>query len=101
MCLPNNTVFPKCNQQDDTLSNLFISIKCSTFFRRFLHPTSGAQTVHTASGICQTLLLTAAVVFGMELEVLPELYIPLAARFDQYQKLYVQFELLMMGGGKA
>jgi cell fate (sporulation/competence/biofilm development) regulator YlbF (YheA/YmcA/DUF963 family) len=24
-----------------------------------------------------------------------------AARFDRYQKLYVQFELLMMGGGTA
>jgi hypothetical protein len=30
---------------------------------------------------------------GMELQ--------LAARFDKYQKLYVQFELLMMGRGTA
>jgi hypothetical protein len=44
-------VFPKCNQQDATFVNLFISIKCSTCFRRFLRPSSGAQIVHTASGI--------------------------------------------------
>jgi hypothetical protein len=40
--------------------SLFISIKRSTCFRRFLRPSSGAQTVHTASGICQTLLLHTA-----------------------------------------
>jgi len=33
----------KYNQQDATLHNLFISVKCSTCFRRFLHPSSGAQ----------------------------------------------------------
>jgi ribosomal protein S27E len=43
--------FPKCSQQDATFLNSFISIKCSTCFRRFLRPSSGAQIVHTASGI--------------------------------------------------
>jgi hypothetical protein len=53
--------FPKCNQRDATFRNLFISTKRSTHFRRFLHPSSGAQTVHTASGIvklCCYLLLS-------------------------------------------
>jgi len=36
-------VFFKYNQQDATLHNLFISVKCSACFRRFLRPSSGAQ----------------------------------------------------------
>jgi hypothetical protein len=50
-----------------TLLNLFISIKRSTCFRRFLRPSSGAQTVRTASGICQIV----AVMVGMELQCHP------------------------------
>jgi hypothetical protein len=49
------------------LLNLFISIKHSTCFRQFLHPSSGAQTVHTASGICQNLLQPAAVMVGISI----------------------------------
>jgi hypothetical protein len=45
----------KCNQQDATLHNLFISVKCSTCFRRFLRPSSGALTVYTASGTFSSL----------------------------------------------
>jgi hypothetical protein len=59
--------FPKCNQQDATFLNLFISIKCSTCFRPFLFPSSGAQIAHTASGICHTMLLPAAIMVVMEL----------------------------------
>ena len=33
----------KCNQQDETLHNLFISVKCSTCFTWFLRPSSVAQ----------------------------------------------------------
>jgi len=33
----------KYNHQDATLHNLFISVKCSMGFRRFLRPSSGAQ----------------------------------------------------------
>ena len=33
----------KYNQQDAMLHNLFISVKCSTCFRWFLRPSSGAQ----------------------------------------------------------
>ena len=41
-CVNRKCIF-KYNQQDATLHNLFISVKCSTCFRRFLHPSSGAQ----------------------------------------------------------
>jgi ribosomal protein S27E len=65
-------IFTKCNQKDATFPNLFISIKCSICFRRLLRPSSGAQTVHRAPGICQTLLLTAVIMVGMELQFHPK-----------------------------
>jgi len=37
------STFPECNQQDETFLNLFISVRCSTCFRRFFRPSSGAQ----------------------------------------------------------
>jgi hypothetical protein len=43
-------------QWDATIYSLFISVNCSTCFRWYLHPTSGAHfTVSTASGISKTL----------------------------------------------
>jgi hypothetical protein len=36
----------KYNQQDTALHILFISVKCSTRFRRYLHPSSGAQKLY-------------------------------------------------------
>jgi hypothetical protein len=33
----------KYNQQNGTLHNVFIPVKCSTCFRRVLRPSSGAQ----------------------------------------------------------
>jgi hypothetical protein len=62
--------FAKCNHQDATLLNLFISIKCSACFRRFLCPSSGAETVHTASCNFQTLQLPDAIMVGMELQII-------------------------------
>jgi hypothetical protein len=51
----------KYNQRDATLYNNLYCCQCSTCFRRFFRPSSGAQTVYTASGICQAcLLLTLA-----------------------------------------
>jgi hypothetical protein len=47
----------KYNQQDATLYNILYRCQCSTRFRRFFRPSSGAQTVHTASGIRQACLL--------------------------------------------
>jgi hypothetical protein len=42
-------------QQDATMYSLFISVNCSTCFRWYLHPSSGADiTVYTASGISVT-----------------------------------------------
>jgi hypothetical protein len=47
----------KYNQQDATLYNILYCCRSSTFFRRVFRPSSGAQTIHTASGVCQGCLL--------------------------------------------
>jgi hypothetical protein len=47
----------KCNQQDPTLQSIFYCCQSSTCFRQFFHPSSGAQTVHIVSAICQACLL--------------------------------------------
>ena len=49
--------FLQYNQQDATLYSILYCFQCSTSFRRFFRPSSGAQTVHTASGVCQACLL--------------------------------------------
>jgi len=36
-------IFSEYNQQDATFFNLFISVRCSTCFRRVFRPSSGAQ----------------------------------------------------------
>ena len=54
----SSSIFAEYNQQDATFHNLFISLRRSTCFRRFFSPSSGAQTAHTASGICQTNIAT-------------------------------------------
>jgi hypothetical protein len=43
----------KHNQQDATLHNGIYYRKCSTCFRRYLRPSSGAQNCIIASGICR------------------------------------------------
>jgi len=54
-CRSKYEYIPIYIQQDATLHNLFISGNCSTRFRWYLHPSSGAHTnVSTASGICHT-----------------------------------------------
>ena len=47
----------KYKQRDATLYNNLYCCQCSTCFRRFFRPSSGAPTVYTASGICQACLL--------------------------------------------
>jgi hypothetical protein len=47
----------KYNQKDATSYNILYCCQCSTCFRRFFHPSSGAQTVHTTSGMCQVCFL--------------------------------------------
>ena len=37
------TVFTEYNQQDVTFHSLSIPVRCSTCFRRFIRPSSGAQ----------------------------------------------------------
>jgi len=41
LCIAN--IFAEYNQQDATFHNLFISVRCSTHFRRVFRPSSGAQ----------------------------------------------------------
>jgi hypothetical protein len=43
--------------------DLFISINCSTCFRQFLHPSSGAQNCTYSVRYCQTNTAGAAVVY--------------------------------------
>ena len=46
-------------QQDATIYSLFISVNCSTCYRWYLHPSSGAHiTVSTVSGINETVTAT-------------------------------------------
>jgi hypothetical protein len=48
-------IIPIHIQQDATLHSLFIFGNCSTYFRWYFHPSSGAHIpVSTASGICHT-----------------------------------------------
>ena len=57
-CIAN--VFPKWNQQNATFRDLFISTKCSTCFRRFLRPSSGAHNCTYSCRYCQPIQLLAA-----------------------------------------
>jgi hypothetical protein len=56
---------PKLQPTKCYVSQFIYFNKRSTCFTLFLRPSSGAQTVHTASGICQTLLKPATVMVGM------------------------------------
>ena len=53
----------KYNQQDATLYNILYYCQCSTCFRRFLRPSSGAQKLYTQHRVCARfcLLLPLAV----------------------------------------
>ena len=83
----------KYNQQDATLHNLFISVKYSTCFRRFLRPSSGAQILYIQHRVlCQTFTATCHC-RGRD---------GTASRFDKVpDAVYTVFELLMMGRGTA
>jgi hypothetical protein len=60
------SIFQSTTKKMQRFLDLFIYIDCSTCFRRFLRPSSGAQNVHTASIIVKTVLLPAAIVDEME-----------------------------------
>ena len=87
----------KYNQQDATLYSILYRCQCCTCFRRFSRPSSGAQTVYTASGICQACLLLLLVWVSANS---PTLAVA-ASKLDIHQLLCVQFELLMVGGKTA
>jgi hypothetical protein len=56
-------IFPSITNKDATSHNLFISVKCSTFFRRYLRPSSGAQKLYIQHRVLvKALLLPAALV---------------------------------------
>ena len=69
--------FYKYIQQDATLYKVLYYCQCSTYFRRFLRPSSGAQKLNTASVICQACLLLPVAVA--------------ASKLDIYRMLCVQF----------
>jgi hypothetical protein len=53
----------KCNQQDATLSNILYYCQCSTCFRRFLRPSSGAQNCTYSIWYMSSLLVATASVY--------------------------------------
>ena len=77
-------VFFKYNQQDATLYNILYYCQCSTCFRRFFRPSSGAQNLYTLSGIRRACLLLRLAVA--------------ASKLDIYPIVCTVFELLMMDG---
>jgi hypothetical protein len=74
-------------QQGATLHNLFISGNCSTCFRWYLHPSSGAHTtVSTASGICHTVLLD----IYLYLEIALHVSGGTSTHYQEHIQLYLQ-----------
>jgi hypothetical protein len=73
--------------------DLFISINCSTCFRRFLRPSSGARTVHTESGIVKPILLPAATVDEMELTLYAQFRAPDDGRRNRLKHLQQFIEI--------
>ena len=70
----------KYNQENATLHNLFISVKCCACFRRFFRPSSGAQNcIYSIEHFVKPLLLPATVVAGS------------SKGFTNYPMLYIQF----------
>ena len=60
----------KYDQENATLHNLFIYLKCSTCFRRFFRPSSGARNcIYSIGYFVKPLLLPATVVEEIELQV--------------------------------
>ena len=84
----------KYNQQDATLHNLFISVKCCTCFRRFLRPSSGAlNCIYSIGYFVKPLLPPATVVEEMELTVASN-----SKCLTKYPMLYIQFRAPDDGG---
>jgi len=81
-------------QQDATFLEFIFFYRCSTCFRRFLRPSSGAHNCTYSLRYCQPILLLAATVEEMELTHVSSISSTVAAGSSngwQYLKLYVQF----------
>ena len=82
----------KYNQKYATLQNLFTSVKCSTCFRRSLHPSSGAQNcIYGIAYFVKTLLLLATVVEEKELLLRATTVASSSKGLTKYLMLYIQF----------
>ena len=89
----------KYNQQEAMLTNLLISVTCSKCFRRFLRPSSGAQTVYTASGTLSNLYFYLPLSWKRWKSISSTRMAGSSKGLTKYPMLYIQSELLMMGGG--
>ena len=77
----------KCNQHDTKLHNLFVSVKFSTCFRRFLLPSSGAQNfIYHIGYFVKPLLLPATVSSNSSTTVAG-----ISKDLTKYPMLYIQF----------
>jgi hypothetical protein len=56
----------KYKQQDATLYNILYYCRCSTFFGRFLHPSSGAKVLYTQHLVRARLAAATASVVGLQ-----------------------------------
>ena len=90
-CLPLHAqlflVIFKYNQQEATLHNLFISVKCSTCLRLLIRPSSGVQNcIYSIGYFVKPLLLPAIVVEELEMTVAGS-----SKGLTKYPMLYIQF----------
>jgi hypothetical protein len=92
-------VFFKYNQQDATLYTILYYCHCSTCFRRFLRPSSGAQKLYTHSIRYMSSLFAATASVG-ELE-LTHASGSIKQAWHIPDAVFTVFELLMMGGETA
>jgi len=67
-CIAN--IFADYNQQVSTFHNLFISVRCSTCFRQFFHPSSGAQNCTYSVRYCIGLTITWRCMCSFELLIM-------------------------------
>jgi hypothetical protein len=71
---------------------IYLFLVCSTCFGQLLHPSSGARNRIYSFGYCQTILLLAGIMDGMEMKV----YL-----FDNNRSCKYSYVFLMMGEGIA
>ena len=93
-CITN--IFTEYNQQDTMFHNFFICVRCSTCFRRFFRPSSGAENCtysirYLSDQYCYLLLATKlAAGSNILLVILCELSCILSVLFLQYKLFHYQ-----------